>query len=308
MQPASSTTRSIQLSAARLLRGRPVQHLATMALLMVAVLAVGLAGCGSSQSTSGTNAARRTPSAIPSPTPSPSPNPAALIPGWKLIWWDEFDGPSLDATKWNVVSDAPGGYQHCCMSGNLAAWAPDDVSLVGGSLRLTTERRSFQGHAYTSGAVSTKGKFNFLYGRLDIRARLPRGNGLWPAFWLLPDVPGSANLPYEVDVAEALGQWPHTDFMVAWDGSQRTGYCEYNGPDFSADYHVFSFIWTASSISWQIDGTQRCSFTTGVPSTRMELILNTFIGGSWPVPPDASTVLPQYTDIDYVRVYTPASA
>ena len=100
---------------------------------MVALLALGLAGCGTSQSSQGRVAATPTPSALPSPTATatPTPNPAALIPGWTLTWWDEFNGPSLDATKWNVVSDAPGGYQHCCMSGSLAAWAPDDVSLVG---------------------------------------------------------------------------------------------------------------------------------------------------------------------------------
>ena len=158
--------------------------------------------------------------------------------------------------------------------------------------------------------MTTKGKFDFLYGRLDIRARLPKGDGLWPAFWMLPSGyqgSGGSDVPYEMDVAEALGQWPHTDFMVAWQGLQRTGYCEYDGPDFTAGYHVYSFVWSATSISWLIDGTQRCSFTRGVPTTRMEVILNTYIGGPWPVPPDASTVLPQYTDIDYVRVYTPAA-
>ncbi|HEX6818804.1 MAG TPA: glycoside hydrolase family 16 protein [Ktedonobacterales bacterium] len=306
---ASSTTRSTPPRATSPGRGWPVQRLATpaaMALLMAALLFVGLAGCGTSQSHQGTAAA--SPSAIPSATASPTPNPAALIPGWTLIWWDEFDGTSLDATKWTVVSDAPGGYQHCCLRNTLNAWAPDDISLVNGSLRLTTERRSFQGHAYTSGALATKGKFDFLHGRVDIRARLPKGNGLWPAFWLLPsDFQGSGYAPYEVDVAEALGQWPHTDFMVAWVGSQRTGYCEDDGPDFTAGYHVFTFIWTATAITWQIDGTQRCSFTTGVPTARMELVLSTSIGGSWPVPPDASTVLPQYTDLDYVRVYAPAT-
>jgi beta-glucanase (GH16 family) len=243
------------------------------------------------------------------PAATPTPNPAAQIPGWKLIWWDEFDDPSLDTTKWTIVSDAPGGYQHCCLRNTSNAWAPDDVSLVGGSLRLTTERRSFQGHTYTSGAVATKGKFDFLYGRVDIRARLARGNGLWPAFWLLPsDFAGTGYAPFEVDVMEALGQWPRTDFMVDWVGAQRTGYCQYDGPDFTADYHVFSFIWSASSISWLIDGTQRCKFTKGMPTVPMYLTLSTFIGGSWPVPPDASTVLPQYTDVDYVRVYTAAAA
>jgi beta-glucanase (GH16 family) len=307
MYPASSVTRSTPSSAAPPRRGKATQRLATMALLVVGLLAVALAGCGSGGQ--GFTSARATPTPSPS-TATATPNPAAQVPGWNLIWWDEFNDPSLDTTKWSVVSDAPGGYQHCCLRNTSNAWAPDDVSLVGGSLRLTTERRSFQGHAYTSGAVATKGKFDFLYGRVDIRARLARGNGLWPAFWLLPSdfagSGGSGYAPFEVDVMEALGQWPRTDFMVDWVGAQRIGYCRYDGPDFTADYHVFSFVWTTTSISWLVDGTQRCKFTKGMPTVRMELILNARIGGSWPVPPDASTVLPQYTDIDYVRVYSAA--
>lgn len=312
MRLGRSATQSTRTRSMPLHGGRRVERLATLALQIVGLLAVVLAGCGTSQSTTAIRPATPTPvpspTATPAPTATPTPNPAALIPGWNLIWWDEFDGPSLDATKWNVVNDAPGGYQHCCLNGNLAAWATDDVSLTGGALRLTTERRSFQGRAYTSGAVSTKGKFDFLYGRVDIRARLPKGNGLWPAFWLLPsDYSGSGDVAYEVDVMELLGQWPRSDFMVDWIGGQRNGYCEYKGPDFTAGYHVYTFVWSATSISWLVDGAQRCTFTRGMPNTHMELILNTFIGGAWPVPPDASTVLPQYTDIDYVRVYSPAA-
>jgi beta-glucanase (GH16 family) len=281
-----------------------------MVLLAVALLVMALAGCAPGGQGSSQLKATPTPSPTSSPTVAvtPTPNLAAQIPGWKLIWWDEFDGPTLDATKWSIVNDAPGGYQHCCLNNTLNAWIADDVTSVGGSLRLTTERRAFQGHVYTSGAVTTNGKFDFLYGRVDMRARMPKGNGLWPAFWLLPsDFSGDGYAPYEVDVAEALGQSPHTDYMVDWVGSLRIGYCEYTGPDFTADYHVYSFIWSATSTSWLIDGIQRCKFTRGMPAARMELILNTRIGGSWPVPPDASTILPQYTDIDYVRVYSPAS-
>jgi beta-glucanase (GH16 family) len=249
-----------------------------------------------------------TPARSNTPTPAPpTPTPVPPLPGWTLVWHDEFDGTSLDMSKWNVVSNAPGGYHNCCLNGTLNAWVPDDVSLVNGSLRLKTERRSFQGAAYTSGAVTTEGKFAYLYGRLDISARVPRGDGLWPSFWLLPTSMHTANTlaAYEVDVMEALGEDVHTDYMVRWVGAEHT-YCQYSGPDFSAGYHVYSFIWSSMSITWLIDGVTRCKFSRGVPNIQMYLILNTRIGGAWPVPPDASTVLPQYTDIDYVRVYVPA--
>jgi beta-glucanase (GH16 family) len=227
-----------------------------------------------------------------------------------LAWQDEFDGPSLDTSNWTVVSDAPGGFHHCCLNNTLNAWAPDDVSIVGGNLRLTTERRNVQGRAYTSGAVTTLGKFDYLYGRLEIGARLATGDGLWPAFWLLPvDMTSSASgiAQYEVDMTETLGETPHTDYMVDWIGSWHQ-YCQYDGPDFTAGFHEYTFIWTADALTWLIDGVQRCEFHRGMPTTRMYLTLNTRIGGSWPVPPDATTVLPQYTDIDYVRLYTPAVA
>jgi beta-glucanase (GH16 family) len=242
------------------------------------------------------------------PTASPTPNPAAQLPGWTLVWDDEFDAATLDATKWTVVSDAPGGFHICCLDEGLQAWAPTDVSIVGGNLRLTTERRAFQRKAYTSGAVVTKGKFDYLYGRLDIRARMPSGDGIWPAFWLLPSNFDSTSVyaPYEVDVMEQLGQTPNIDYMVHWWGGYHD-YCQYTGPDFSAGYHVYTFVWTQTAITWLIDGVQRCRFTQAVPNTRMYLILNDTIGGSWPIPPDRSTVLPQFVDIDYVRVYTPGS-
>ncbi len=108
-------------------------------------------------------------------SPTPTTIPATQYPGWKLAWRDEFSGAKLDTTKWTVVSDAPGGFHHCCLGNTLNAWMPDDVSLVGGSLRLTTERRAFQSDAYTSGAVTTQGKFDFLYGRAVLRGGVESG-------------------------------------------------------------------------------------------------------------------------------------
>jgi beta-glucanase (GH16 family) len=255
----------------------------------------------------GATATPGNPSPGPTVSPTPPPDPAAQLPGWTLVWDEEFTAPHLDTTKWTVVSDAPGGFQICCLTSGLQAWAADDVSLSEGTLHLTTERRAFQGKAYTSGAVVSLGKFDFLYGRLDIRARLPKGKGFFPAFWLLPSnySNGYAYAPYEVDVMEQLGQDPYTDYMVHWWGRQRE-HCQYTGPNFAASYHVFTVVWTQTALTWLIDGVQRCRFTHGIPTTRMYIILNTRIGGNWPVPPDASTVLPQSTDIDYVRVYAPA--
>lgn len=272
------------------------------------VASIGATGHGATA----TNPAPTATATIASPTATAQPLivpslPPLNLPGWVLVWHDEFDGPSLDSSHWNVVSDGPDGYHNCCLNSTTGAWAPDDVSIVHGSLRLTTERRWYQGKPYTTGAVTTQGKFAFLYGRIDFRGRVPKGDGLWPAFWLLPEEMPGASAQYEVDVMEALGQDTHTDYMVGWAPGWHN-YCQYTGPDFSADYHVYSFVWTPTSSTWLIDGVARCTFTKGMPTVPMYVILNNHIGGDWPVPPNATTHLPQYTDIDYVRVYAAASS
>jgi beta-glucanase (GH16 family) len=184
MHAASSATRSMPPRAFRTRRrrrGGRVWLVAAMTLLLVAVALASRTPI--SQAFDLSHAATQT----------PTPDPAARLPGWTLVWWDEFAGPRLDQSKWTVVSDAPGGFHHCCLNNTGNAWIANDVTMVEGSLRLTTEGRAFGGYAYTSGAVTTQGKFDYLYGRLDIRARVPRGNGLWPAFWLLPsNMPSAA--------------------------------------------------------------------------------------------------------------------
>jgi beta-glucanase (GH16 family) len=149
--------------------------------------------------------------------------------------------------------------------------------------------------------VTTQSKFDFLYGRMDIRAQLPYGQGIWPAFWLLPTVQPAPLASHEVDIVELLGQDPNLAYMVNhWYTSRR--YCTFTGPDFSRGYHVFSFVWSATSLEWYIDGTRRCEVTEGIPDTKMYLLLDTYTGG-WPGPPDQTTPFPEYTLIDYVRIY-----
>lgn len=310
-----------RLPHARLLGRAPVSlrsPLAACALTLLSFALMLLPGCAATSVTgqggARSHAAKQTPTSTATATPTPTiPAPtqtaaaewtAARLPGWALAWYDEFDGSTLDASKWNVVSDAPGGYQNCCLRGTLGAWSADDVSVANGTLQLKTERRAYLDKSFTSGAVTTQGKFSYLYGRMDIRAQIGAGDGLWPAFWLLPEDMQGYYAAYEVDMMEALGQDTHTDYMVDWENNHNT-YCQYTGPDFAADYHVYSFVWNATSISFSIDGTQRCSFASGMPTVPMYLILNDRIGGAWPVPPDASTHLPQQISIDYIRVYTP---
>jgi beta-glucanase (GH16 family) len=156
---------------------------------------------------------------------------------------------------------------------------------------------------YSSGKVKSEGKFSFLYGRVDVRAKLPGTQGLWPAIWMLP---ADDTWPPEIDVMELLGNDPTRVYMTLHWGTrkkQQHYQAKFDGPDFTADYHVFSIVWDPGQIHWLVDGIERATAVKNVPDRSMFLLLNTSIGGEWPGPPDRDTVLPQYFLIDYVRVY-----
>lgn len=215
---------------------------------------------------------------------------------WMLVWSDEFDGPALDLSKWNVA-DVPSPRNH-----ELEYYTPEAVSVADGYLRIRTDRQSYRGLSYTSGAIDTRFKFDFLYGKVEIHARLPKGQGIWPAHWMPPSDHAS---PFEIDIMEMIGDEPNKIYLTHhWLGTNRKQYTgTYVGPDYSSSFHTFSVEWEPGKITWYIDGIERFSSTSHVQNTPAYLYLNTAVGGSWPDPPDETTVFPQFHDIDYVRVY-----
>ena len=227
------------------------------------------------------------------------------IPGWALIWNDEFDADSIDLARW-IVADG-----HWSHNGELQYYAPDEVYVEDGKLRLRSRVRYYEGQLFTSGHVHSN--YSFQYGRVDIRAKLPATRGMWPALWMLP---ANGGWPPEIDILELLGHEPTTIHMSVhwgplpegvspWDIGQ-TATSGFTGPDFTADYHVFSLEWTTDTLRFLIDDTERFVTTAGVPHEPMYLIMNTAIGGHWPGSPDETTVWPQFHDIDYVRIYETA--
>jgi hypothetical protein len=146
------------------------------------------------------------------------------------------------------------------------------------------------------------------YGYFEARLKVLAGQGMWPAFWLLGKV--SAPGVNEIDIHEILGQTPSTVYMtVHWGADYNSGHksdgSSWQGPDFSADYHVFGLEWNLDSIIWTIDGVERKRHTgDGVPQVEMYIILNLAIGGTWPGSPDSTTPFPGLYQIDYVRAYT----
>ncbi len=218
---------------------------------------------------------------------------------WQLVWSDEFSGDCLDPLKWTPEDWAAE------KNNELQYYTPSNVQVSDGRLILTSKREKLGGRSYTSGAVHTKEQYSFLYGKVEMRAKLPAGQGVFPAFWMMTDRKDTW-LP-EVDIMEMLGHQPDEIWMVShWlnsAGTLSSASQAYKGPDFSEDFHLFGLEWTPDSLVWLVDGKEKFRITDPIPREPMYLYLNTAIGGDWPGSPDASTRLPAAFEIDYVRVF-----
>jgi beta-glucanase (GH16 family) len=236
------------------------------------------------------------------------------VSGETIVWNDEFDGSSIDTTKWSfdLGTGAPA----------LTGWGnnelqyytsnPANVSIVNGRLCITAIKESYQGSAYTSARIQTKLKGDWTYGRFEIRAKLPKGKGVWPAVWMLPtdNYYGGWAASGEIDIMELLGHEPAKvygtiHFGGAWPDNQSSSenYTLPNG-DFSDDFHIFAIEWDKDGISWYVDSVRYSVKPHKQPfDKRFYLLMNLAVGGNWPGNPDGSTVFPVRMEIDYVRVY-----
>jgi beta-glucanase (GH16 family) len=227
----------------------------------------------------------------------------AELPGWKLTFHDEFDGTALDTAKWNPKD--PWGRER---NQELQAYVPDAFEVRDGILRIKAEKRtafySGRERSYTSGMMTTYQKFSQQYGRFEIRSRVPKGKGMWPAFWLLPEPLG---WPPEIDVLEILGHEPNKLYMTHHFRDDQKKHKSHGrpwvGPDFSAGFHIFAVEWSPQSIVWFVDGVERFRSEDSIPSGKMYLLVNLAVGGDWPGAPDEKTALPAALEVDYVRVY-----
>lgn len=237
------------------------------------------------------------------------PRPASAAewdrPGWRLTFHDEFDGSTVDTAQWvkrYKWGEAP-------VNGELQAYVDDAFEVRDGVLSIVGERRSAsyagQTFDYASGVLCSR--LEQKYGYFEARLKVPAGQGLWPAFWLLGKT-GSPGVS-EIDVQEILGSEPsRANLSVHWGTDYGTGHRQdatsWLGPDFSADFHVFGLEWSQDALVWTIDGVERKRHTgPGVPQVPMYVILNLAIGGNWPGPPDDTTPFPARYQVDYVRVY-----
>ena len=238
--------------------------------------------------------------------------------GYNLVWSDEFSGTAL-STDWTFqLGD---GCPDLCGWGNqeLEYYKKENTNLADGNLTITAKRESVNGKPYTSSRLITKGKKSFTYGRIDIRAKLPKGQGLWPALWMLGENIDEVSWPKcgEIDIMEMIGgskdnQDGTVHGTVHWDNNGN--YANYGGSTklpfgiFNDEYHVFSIDWTEKEIIWLLDGVKYHVIDISAPGLEefhkpFFFILNVAVGGTWPGNPDASTVFPQEMKVDYVRIF-----
>ncbi len=239
----------------------------------------------------------------------------------KLVWADEFNGNSLDYSKWGVEENALGGGNN-----ELQAyrWNKKNLRVEGGNLVIEAHKDSpnMAGTVkpYSSGRIRSKLRGDWTYCRVDVRAKLPIGKGMWPAIWMLPtdEKYGGWASSGEIDIMELVGHEPSTyhgtlHYGGGWPKNQHSGN-KYKLPSgtFADDFHVFSIFWEKGKITWGIDGkpwqTQQKWSSDKAPfpapfDQRFHLVLNLAVGGRWPGNPDASTKFPAKMLVDYVKVY-----
>jgi VCBS repeat-containing protein len=212
--------------------------------------------------------------------------------GASLVYSDEFSGP-LDTTTW--ANRTPWNTNYT--TGELQYYDPANATFANGMLTLKSEKRAMSGYSYTSAIVTSLKRQKFSYGYFEMRAKLPKGQGIWPAFWLTNDS------TLEIDVMEMLGQNPNKVYMTLHkNGSQVQGVSK-TGPDFSAGFHTFGVDWQPTYVKWYIDGVLSATYNGSMPSDPLYICLNTAVGGAWPGSPDSTTQFPVEYNIDYVRVY-----
>lgn len=240
-------------------------------------------------------------------------------PSMKLAWSDEFEGPDINTNDWTFeIGD---GCPDVCGWGNQELeWytnSEENAKIVDGKLVITAKTGD-PAHPYTSARMITKDKQEFKYGRIDIRAKLPKGQGIWPAIWMLGTNIGEVGWPAcgEIDIMELVGHEPDKSHgTVHYDANGSTFIGNFHtlsdGAIYQDEFHIFTIFWEENSIKWYIDyhkfyEINQASIGNTYPfNDSFFFILNVAVGGLWPGDPDETTVFPQEMVLDYIRVFQP---
>lgn len=238
--------------------------------------------------------------------------------GMQLVWADEFVGESIDETSWTFeIGRGNNGWGN----NELQYYQRENAFLHNGHLLIEAREEQQGGAAYTSARMISLDKREFKYGRIDIRAALPEGQGLWPALWMM-----GHNLPQigwpaagEIDIMEVIGSIPNRVHGTAHYGASSSQHQFRGGSktlpaneSFADEFHVFSLVWEEDRILWLLDDMVYFELTSddiGAASWPFNkaffFIMNVAVGGNWPGSPDQTTIFPQRMIVDYIRVFQP---
>ena len=231
---------------------------------------------------------------------------------WDLIWSDEFSGSSLNTNHWSYEF-GNGGWGN--NEWQYYTNAAENIEVSNGMLKITARHEGTGATEYTSARIITKGLFEFEYGKVEARMKLPLGQGLWPAFWTLGANIDDVSWPEcgEIDIMEHVSNEYMTHGAVHWENNGHS----YTGNGVNTDptqFHVYGIVWEENLIRWYLDGVQFFQFSIQAANNTddafrhpMFLLLNMAIGGNWPGYPDGTTPFPSSMFVDYVRVYQPAT-
>lgn len=232
----------------------------------------------------------------------------------KLIFEENFESEFLDENKWNIINAGTGfGNNEWQFYTNRTK----NIQIINNQLVITAYKEKFEHRYFTSGKITTKGKFFFKYGRVDIKAKLPKGKGLWSALWMLPENNNYGWWPAngEIDIMESLGHQPEKIYGTIHYGVPH----HYHGGDVIIEnpneFHTYSVIWEEQSITWLFD--DKVIAKTSKWFSKMEneheypapfnqefyLIINLAVGGSFSGYPNKETIFPASFIIDSIKVY-----
>jgi beta-glucanase (GH16 family) len=228
--------------------------------------------------------------------------PAPVGGRWNLSFHDEFEDGNVDGRRWSTRYPRAGSM--CCSNpgnGEAQWYLPGNVVEQDGELRLVARRESTNGLGYSSGLVQSKPSFSFTYGYAEARMWLPKGSGLWPAFWTWPQ---SEHWPPEIDVVEFYGDNPSNVYLTyhAPGGADQS---IVKRGDWTTGWHTFAIDWRPGSITWYIDGAPvKSRRTSDVANVPLYLIANLAVAdGSGAPTPTSGTPLPASLRIDWIRVW-----
>ncbi len=227
---------------------------------------------------------------------------------WNLVWSEEFGGSALNEETWNYDI----GFGNSGWGNNELQYYRSGTSnlvIADGKASFIAKQENFGSAQYTSARIQSKGKYDVQYGRIEARIKVPMGQGIWPAFWMLGSNIDAVGWPEcgEIDILEHVNNEMQVHGTLHWDNNGH----QYQGGSISTDptiYHNYAIEWDAEQIRWYLDGV--LYYYRNITAAQYSefhqpffFILNVAVGGNWPGSPDNTTVFPAVMEVDFIRVY-----